>query len=123
MTEEVQLRINDNKGAFYIEVEGKQEAMMTFVFAGEDKIIIDHTEVNLGNEGKGFGKKMVTKAVEFAREKGIKILPLCPFAKSVFDKTPEFHAARAPPSAHRGSPPGLQRRAPGRWLPYGVGRC
>lgn len=90
MTEEVQLRINDNKGAFYIEVNGKPEAMMTFVFAGEDKIIIDHTEVNPGNEGKSFGKKMVNKAVEFAREKGIKILPLCPFAKSVFDKTPEF---------------------------------
>ena len=90
MTEEVHLRINDNKGAFYIEVEGKQEAMMTFVFAGEDKIIIDHTEVNPGNEGKGFGKKMVTKAVEFAREKSIKIIPLCPFAKSVFDNTPEF---------------------------------
>ncbi len=87
---EVQIRINDNKGTFYIEVEGKQEAMMTFVFAGEDKIIIDHTEVNPGNEGKGFGKKMVLKAVEFAREKGIKIVPLCPFAKSVFDKTPEF---------------------------------
>ena len=90
ITEEVQLKINDNKGAFYIEVEGKQEAMMTFVFAGEDKIIIDHTEVNPGNEGKGFGKKMLLKAVEFAREKGIKIVPLCPFAKSVFDKTPEF---------------------------------
>ena len=87
---EVQLRINDNKGAFYIEVEGKQEAMMTFVYAGEDRIIIDHTEVNPGNEGKGFGKKMVTKAVKFAREKELKILPLCPFAKSVFDKTPEF---------------------------------
>ena len=57
---EVKLRINDNKGAFYIEVEGKQEAMMTFVFAGEDKITIDHTEVNLGNEGKGFGKKMLS---------------------------------------------------------------
>ena len=90
MTEEVQLRINDNKCSFYIEVNGNQEAMMTFVFAGEDKIIIDHTEVNPRNEGKGFGKKMVTKAVEFAREKGIKIIPLCPFAKSVFDKTPEF---------------------------------
>jgi len=90
MTEEVQLRINDNKGAFYIDVNGKQEAMMTFVFAGEDKIIIDHTEVNPGNEGKGFGKKMVTKAVEYAREKNIKIIPLCPFAKSVFNKTLEF---------------------------------
>ena len=42
------------------------------------------------NEGKGFGKKMVTKAVEYARENHIKIIPLCPFAKSVFDKTPNF---------------------------------
>jgi len=79
-----------NKGFFYIEIEGKQEAMMTFVFAGEDKIIIDHTEVNPGNEGKGFGKKMVTKAVEYARENNLKIIPLCPFAKSVFDKVAEF---------------------------------
>ena len=87
---EVQLKINDNKGSFYIDVNGKHEAMMTFVFAGTDKIIIDHTEVNPGNEGKGFGKKMVTKAVEYARENNIKIIPLCPFAKSVFDKTPDF---------------------------------
>ena len=49
-----------------------------------------NTEVNEGNNGKGFGKKMVAKAVEFAREKNIKIIPLCPFAKKVFDKTPEF---------------------------------
>ena len=90
MIEEVQLKINDKNGAFFIEVDGKQQALMTFVFAGEDKIIIDHTEVNEGNNGKGFGKAMVAKVVEFAREKGIKIIPLCPFAKSVFDKSPEF---------------------------------
>lgn len=90
MNNEVQLKINDKNGVFYIDVDGKHEAMMTFVFAGEDKIIIDHTEVKPGNEGKGFGKKMVLKAVEYAREKGIKIIPLCPFAKSVFDKTPEI---------------------------------
>ena len=90
MQNEVQLKIDGNKGFFYIEIEGKQEAMMTFVFAGEDKIIIDHTEVNPGNEGKGLGKKMVAKAVEYARENKVKIIPLCPFAKSVFDKVPEF---------------------------------
>jgi len=63
---------------------------MTFVFAGEDKIIIDHTGVNPGNEGKGLGKQMVAQAVTYARENNIKIIPLCPFAKKVFDKTPEF---------------------------------
>ncbi|PRZ25096.1 GNAT family N-acetyltransferase [Flavobacterium granuli] len=85
-----ELEYNDKKGYFHITVNNQTEAKMTFVFAGEHKIIIDHTEVNPGNNGKGYGKKMVEKAVEFAREKGITILPLCPFAKSVFDKTPEF---------------------------------
>ncbi|MEZ4877966.1 MAG: GNAT family N-acetyltransferase [Flavobacterium sp.] len=87
---EVKLNINEKNGIFYIEVDGKTEAKMTFVFAGDEKIIIDHTEVNPGNNGKGYGKMMVQKAVEFALEKNIKIIPLCPFAKSVFDKTPEF---------------------------------
>jgi uncharacterized protein len=90
MNNEVQLKINNKNGVFFIDINDKHEAMMTFVFAGENKIIIDHTEVNPSNEGKGFGKKMVAKAVEFAREKKIKIIPLCPFAKKIFDKTPEF---------------------------------
>jgi predicted GNAT family acetyltransferase len=33
---------------------------------------------------------MVLKAVAFAREKRIHIIPLCPFAKSVFDRVPEI---------------------------------
>lgn len=87
---QVLLKIEGTKGYFYVDVENKKEAMMTFVFAGQDKIIIDHTEVNPGNNGKGFGKMMVMKAVDYARENNIKILPLCPFAKSVFDKTLEI---------------------------------
>lgn len=90
MQTEVQLEVNDKNGFFYIAIDGKTEAKMTFVFAGSDKIIIDHTEVNEGNNGKGFGKMMVEKVVEFAREKNIKIIPLCPFTKKVFDKTPAF---------------------------------
>ncbi|MBP6687343.1 MAG: N-acetyltransferase, partial [Lacibacter sp.] len=31
------------------------------------------------------------KAVEFARAKGLKIMPLCPFANKVFKITPEYH--------------------------------
>lgn len=87
----VKLEFNSKNGCFHIEENGNTKAKMTFVFAGSDKIIIDHTEVNPDSNGKGYGKMMVTKAVEFAREKNIKIIPLCPFAKSVFDKTPEFN--------------------------------
>lgn len=90
----VHLEQNDKNGFFQITIDGTEQGRMTFVYAGPDKIIIDHTEVRPGNEGKGLGKNMVTAAVEMARANGLKILPLCPFAKAVFDKTPEFNDVR-----------------------------
>lgn len=86
----VKLEVNDRNGFFYIEVNGRTEAKMTFVFAGEDKIIMDHPELNPAYEGKDFGIKMLEKAVFFAREKDVKIILRCSFAKSVFEKFPEF---------------------------------
>lgn len=80
---------NEKNGHFYVSVDGNQQAKMTFVFAGPDTIIIDHTEVNEAYNGKGFGKFMFEKAVDFAREKNLKVIPLCPFAKKMFDRTPD----------------------------------
>ncbi len=81
---------NTQKGRFYIQENNTTEAEMTYTWAGDDRIIIDHTEVNDSLRGKGAGKHMVLKAVEFARENKIIIIPLCPFAKSVFDRIPEI---------------------------------
>lgn len=91
MNEDVRLEINDKNGFFYIESNGKKIAKMTFVFSGPNKIIINHTEVNEEYNGKGYGKKMVAKAVEFARNKNIDIVPTCSFVKVLFDKTPEYN--------------------------------
>ncbi|WP_194972674.1 GNAT family N-acetyltransferase [Aquiflexum lacus] len=87
---EILRKDNGNKGEFYILENKIQEAMMSYIWVGRDKIIIDHTEVNEPLKGKNAGKQMVLKAVEFAREKGIKIIPLCPFAKSIFKKNPDI---------------------------------
>jgi predicted GNAT family acetyltransferase len=88
---EIKHLINDKNGSFFIEENGNQIAVMTIVFAGETKFIIDHTEVQPGNEGKGLGKLLLNAVVNYAREKSYKILPLCPFAKSVFDKTTNYN--------------------------------
>lgn len=74
------------KGSFYIMQDGKKAAEMTYVWAEKEKFIIDHTEVGDVLKGKGAGKELVNAAVVYARMHGFKILPLCPFAKSVFDK-------------------------------------
>ncbi len=87
----IQHKKNGNKGVFYIEIDDLKKAEMTYVMAGETKMIIDHTEVLAELSGKGAGKMLVEKAVEYARKNGIKILPLCTFAKTVFEKTPDYN--------------------------------
>jgi uncharacterized protein len=87
---DIKLELTGNKGAFFIEENGKRVAEMTFSKAGDTRIIIDHTEVSDVLRGKGAGKQLVSAAVDYARKNNIKIIPLCPFAKSVFDKVKEF---------------------------------
>lgn len=90
MNETVNIEFNEKNGNFNITSEGRKVALMTFVFAGSNKIIIDHTEVSPVFNGKGLGLKLVEKAVEVAREKKWTIIPLCPFAKKTFDRSPQF---------------------------------
>jgi len=87
---DIQFEDNGKKGAFFVEENGSRLAEMTFVWTGDGNFIVDHTEVNEALEGKGVGKQLVRRAVEMAREKKVKLIPLCPFTKSVIERTKEF---------------------------------
>ena len=89
MTEIIQ-HGDDKKGSFEALSDGKRAGIMTYTWTGKDQFIIDHTEVDSAFGGKGIGKEMVRAAVEFARNRNIRIIPLCPFAKAVFAKNPDF---------------------------------
>lgn len=81
-------QINEvKKGCFTASNNAIEAGKMTYTWAGTDKFIIDHTEVNAAFSGQSVGKSLVMEAVQYARANHLKILPLCPFAKSVFDKT------------------------------------
>lgn len=84
----------EKRGTFVATEDGKEAGKMFYVWAGSDKFIIDHTEVYPGFEGKGVGKLLLMEVVKFAREKQLKIMPLCPFAKSMFNKMPEISDVR-----------------------------
>jgi len=50
----------------------------------------DHTDVDDRLRGTGMGRKLVHAAVEWARAEKRSLMPLCPFARSVFDRTPAY---------------------------------
>lgn len=81
----------ENKGRFFIKEAEEQLAEMTYVWSGETRIIIDHTEVSEKLKGQGIGKQLVEEAIHFACAKNIKILPLCPFAKKVMERNADYN--------------------------------
>jgi predicted GNAT family acetyltransferase len=78
-----------SRGRWTANVDG-HEAEMTYSRASPTLIIIDHTGVPDALRGRGVGQALVLRAVEDARREGFKILPLCPFAKSQFERHPDW---------------------------------
>lgn len=83
---QIELKENGSKGLAIAMENQKRMGTITYSIAGPELIIIDHTEVEPEYNGQGIGKKILYKIVEMAREKNIKIIPLCPFAAGMFRK-------------------------------------
>ncbi len=81
-----------NKGMFYIEDPADQDiqAEMVYVMTTPNEMIIQHTEVDEVLRGQNIGYQLVQHAVNYARQHNIKIVPVCAFTRSVFDRKPEF---------------------------------
>ncbi len=87
---EITIKTLDSKG-FAIAKNGDVKAgVMTFSIASPQLMIIDHTEIEDGFKGQNIGKKLLIAIVAMAREEGIKIIPLCPFANAMFQKNKEL---------------------------------
>lgn len=82
----IELEENASSGRFVIYKDDQEAGEMTFSKAEPNKIIIDHTAVYPELRERGMGKELVMAGVELARERGLKIIPLCPYAKKVFEQ-------------------------------------
>ncbi len=86
----IQHKLVGKKGMFYVGQDGAILAELVYSMPTENKMIIEHTEVDDSLGGKGVGLQLVRTAVEYARTHQLKVIPLCPFAKALFDKKEEF---------------------------------
>ena len=89
MSFDIQREERTSKGRWVTVVDG-HEAEMTYSRASPALIIIDHTSVPDALRGRGVGQALVARAVEDARRDGFRIIPLCPFAKSQFERHAEW---------------------------------
>jgi predicted GNAT family acetyltransferase len=72
-------------------VEGHEgEAELTYSRARDDLVIADHTFAPDSLRGTGVAGALVERLIADARAEGFKIIPLCPYVKSQFEKHPEW---------------------------------
>lgn len=76
-------------GSFYIDNDGERLGHMDFLIR-DGVMNIYHTEVNEKLQGQHMGDKLVEAGVNFAREKHLKVLPTCTFARSVFNRVKAY---------------------------------
>ena len=77
-------------GIFEAWEDGTQVGEMTYQRPAPEQMVIDHTQVFDGNEGKGIARQMVSAAVDFARSNTRKIVPVCSYARAVLTRTDEY---------------------------------
>lgn len=81
----------NGRGAFYLDDAGDLLGEMTYKLTHDGEVItIDHTEIDEELRGNGYGKKLVSEAVRYARENRLKIKPVCPFAEKVMSGRPDY---------------------------------
>lgn len=81
---------SDTRGQFEASENGKQAGKMTYKKEGDNKMIIDHTEVTPEFQGKGVGKDLVKFAAEYARDNDLKIIAECEYAKKIMEKSSNY---------------------------------
>ena len=72
------IRDNPEHHRFEIDLGDGQFAIAEYTLP-EGKIMFTHTEVPPGHEGQGLGTALIRAGLASARERGLKVIPICPF--------------------------------------------
>ena len=75
---------------FFIERDGRHIAEITYQYQDEATIVADHTWVDNSLRGQGVARQLLDVLVAFAREKQLKIVPVCSYVKTAFETDTQY---------------------------------
>jgi uncharacterized protein len=92
------IRDNPEKHRFELDFGDGSFAIAEYTLPA-GKIVFTHTEVPPAHEGQGIGSALVRFALRSARDRGLKVIPICPFVAAYIKKHEEEQDLLDP--AHR----------------------
>jgi len=79
---------NESESRFEVEVDGKLGVVEYELTPG--KILLTHTKVAPELSGRGIAQQLVTAALEYARSRKLRVVPLCSYVAAFIERHPEY---------------------------------
>lgn len=89
---EIEKKENGRTGKLIMKDDSAEIGEVAFLINDDENYVIDHTSVDESMTGKGIGKKLIDAIVNLARENNKKIIPVCEYAKKVFERNADMYA-------------------------------
>ncbi len=81
----------DNRGARRWEVtDGDDVIAYAEYLSAPGRMVFTHTVVEPDYEGKGLGSRLARMVLDDAVERGLRIVPVCPFIRAYTQRHPEY---------------------------------
>jgi len=82
--------VTNNQDRHQFEIDNDGHKAILVYHARGNTLYLDHTEVPRELEGRGIGGQLAKAGLEFARENGMEVIPICPFVLSYLRRHPEY---------------------------------
>jgi predicted GNAT family acetyltransferase len=78
---------------FVLRIDGERFGFLEFTRPDVGVMRIEYVEVSPDLRGTGLGRQLVEKAVTFAKEADLKVVPICSYARAVIQRDPVMSAS------------------------------
>lgn len=78
---------------FVLRLDGERFGFLEFTRPDTGVMRIEYVEVDPDLRGSGLGLQLVEKAVAFARENSLKVVPICSYARAVMERDATMSAS------------------------------
>jgi predicted GNAT family acetyltransferase len=78
---------------FVLRVDGERHGFLEFTRPEVGLMRIEYVEVSPALRGTGLGRQLVEKAVDFAKDAKLRVVPICSYARAVITRDPILSAS------------------------------
>ena len=78
---------------FVLRIDGERHGFLEFTRPEVGLMRIEYVEVSPALRGTGLGRQLVEKAVDFAKDAKLRVVPICSYARAVITRDPAMSAA------------------------------